>query len=653
MVGYLASRPALKGFVRATSSFLQVARQLEVVARANGSDTARLAEAQGVVQHHDGVSGSSKQAVAFDYAQRMSVGIADAEAFVQRAVAALVTPPSLTAPVFDDCPLVNVSLCPSTSDSESASLVVVVWNGLGQARRELITIPVSHNNRYMQNGSARAIPYSILPAFNVSATDVAGEPFTLSFIADLPPLGFATYFLVRGEAKPATVPLARQPTNDPRRERAARRRRRERRAAAAPTIENEFWLVTFNSSSGLPVSITNTSSGEVQPFTVSLWWYQSYYDNDRSRSSGAYIFRPQQQYPHLVLTGPTALLSIPSAVAIVDPDDPSTNITAEARVTLSSWAQLTVRLVSGSPELFLDYSVGPIPIDDGLGKEVIVRYETAIDSGAEWWTDANGREMQRRVRNQRPSFNYTVTEPVASNYYPVNALTLIKDNRLALSVLPDRSHGCSSLASGSLELMLHRRLLHDDYYGVSEVLNETEMRADRTKRGLTIAGTHRLLLTPASTAFEVARPLQARVFSLPHVLFAQLPSTGARWAAQYNTTRSFLRAPLPSALDLISMQPWRNGSVLMRLAHRHGADEGAAVNGSVTVDVSRLFVWPVTRVEALSLTANAAAGARRKLEWRVQGETTSPTRPRGGLVNTSLTITAAEVHTLQLWFNRD
>jgi hypothetical protein len=29
----------------------------------------------GVVQHHDGVSGTEKQAVAFDYAQRLSDGI--------------------------------------------------------------------------------------------------------------------------------------------------------------------------------------------------------------------------------------------------------------------------------------------------------------------------------------------------------------------------------------------------------------------------------------------------------------------------------------------------------------------------------------------------------------------------------------------------
>jgi hypothetical protein len=35
-------------------------------------------EAMGVAQHHDAVSGTEKQEVAFDYAQRLSIGINNA-----------------------------------------------------------------------------------------------------------------------------------------------------------------------------------------------------------------------------------------------------------------------------------------------------------------------------------------------------------------------------------------------------------------------------------------------------------------------------------------------------------------------------------------------------------------------------------------------
>lgn len=63
-----------------------------------------------------------------------------------------------------------------------------------------------------------------------------------------------------------------------------------------------------------------------------------------------------------------------------------------------------------------------VSVDDDQGKEVILTYtKPEIENNGVFWTDSNGRQMIRRVRNQRPS--YTLTdgdqEPVASNYYPV------------------------------------------------------------------------------------------------------------------------------------------------------------------------------------------------------------------------------------------
>jgi hypothetical protein len=40
----------------------------------------------GVVQHHDGVSGTEKQEVAFDYAQRLSFGINVAQVCEQKSI---------------------------------------------------------------------------------------------------------------------------------------------------------------------------------------------------------------------------------------------------------------------------------------------------------------------------------------------------------------------------------------------------------------------------------------------------------------------------------------------------------------------------------------------------------------------------------------
>ena len=63
---------------------------------------------------------------------------------------------------------------------------------------------------------------------------------------------------------------------------------------------------------------------------------------------------------------------------------------------------------------------GMVPQYPSAGS-VCDRYTSNISSGEVFYTDANGREMQKRTRNARPSWNLTVTEPVSGNYYPLTA----------------------------------------------------------------------------------------------------------------------------------------------------------------------------------------------------------------------------------------
>jgi alpha-mannosidase len=70
--GYFTSRSSLKHYIRQTGSYQQAARQLQMwtggAASMNASNPLYLIErAQAVNQHHDAVSGTSKQAVAYDY----------------------------------------------------------------------------------------------------------------------------------------------------------------------------------------------------------------------------------------------------------------------------------------------------------------------------------------------------------------------------------------------------------------------------------------------------------------------------------------------------------------------------------------------------------------------------------------------------------
>lgn len=48
------------------------------------------------------------------------------------------------------------------------------------------------------------------------------------------------------------------------------------------------------------------------------------------------------------------------------------------------------------------------------------------------------------------------------------------NSKKRLTIVTDRSEGGSSIKDGQIELMIHRRTLHDDARGVGEPLNETD-----------------------------------------------------------------------------------------------------------------------------------------------------------------------------------
>ena len=134
------------------------------------------------------------------------------------------------------------------------------------------------------------------------------------------------------------------------------------------------------------------------------------------------------------------------------------------------------------------------------------------------YTDSNGREFLQRTYNFRETWDLLNAEPVAGNYYPMNAAAYIKDEAAQLSILTDRSQGVASLAQGQMEVMIQRRLLADDSRGVGEPLNETDVgitsytdsdcAACREGDDVVVRGSH-ILQLPARVRYE-APPLRRR-----------------------------------------------------------------------------------------------------------------------------------------------
>ena len=139
--------------------------------------------------------------------------------------------------------------------------------------------------------------------------------------------------------------------------------------------------------------------------------------------------------------------------------------------------QTLIRLGEGKEPIEFDVKMLEIPIGDKEGKEVIAKWHfDGIDSEDVFYTDSNGLEMQQRKRDARPDWTMTTNMTVSNNYYPVTSAISLRDKTSGaqVTVMNERAQGGTSLASGTVELMQHRRLLCMDSLNINEALNETQ-----------------------------------------------------------------------------------------------------------------------------------------------------------------------------------
>uniref|UniRef100_A0AAY4F0T7 Lysosomal alpha-mannosidase n=1 Tax=Denticeps clupeoides TaxID=299321 RepID=A0AAY4F0T7_9TELE len=509
--GYFTSRPALKRYERLSNSRLQTCNQLEVLGGRRsrkglfgegGSDSMR--EAMAVAQHHDAVSGTEKQHVAFDYAKRLAAGWGPCQVLVSNSLAAL---SGSDAPrVY--CENLNISVCPLTESSPKVE----------------------------QQASA---PFS-----RTSTAENTHLFPSLSYGLDVPC---------------TIVPL-------------------------------QQWRSLFSDGLSL-VSVFLCSPPH------SLRYNASAGNNAESRQpSGAYIFRPNSSTPFIISK-------------MIKVDSVKNAVLQEVRQWFGPWVTQVVRLYKDSRQLELEWTVGPVPVGDGLGKEVITRFDTNIRTSGLFYTDSNGREVLERRRDYRPTWDLKQTEPIAGNYYPINSRAYIKDKDNQLTVVTDRSQGGSSIADGSLEIMLHRRLLYDDVRGVGEPLSEP---GEDGQGGLVARGTLLLALTPPEKAADLHRPLAQSVVLQPLLSFQQ-------GAPQSSSQLEFsgLHAALPPAVHLLTLSQWDRESVLIRLEHQYQAKESKSFSEPVTVNLQKLFsTLEIVGATEMSLGANQWKDQMTRLDWK-------------------------------------
>eukprot|EP00754_Rhynchopus_humris_P026895 Rhum_TRINITY_DN15047_c5_g4::Rhum_TRINITY_DN15047_c5_g4_i1::g.136057::m.136057 len=652
--GYFTSRPSLKRLVRRASNYLTGARQMEILSGVKKSEivvpttkasplvgsswTDSFEGSIGVTTHHDGMSGTERQSVANDYATRISESWGEVEEGVSLSMQKLmglhanasISHCNCNKVGATDC-LQNATFCSFTTQAQDG-FHVAFWNPLARTVRTPVRLPVSgasYRTFTVVDAEGKTIPSQVanmdaesllLPLlyvneYNLTAKQISQKKVELSnkadsiliFEAETPAVGYALFDVrVSDEKKAAPA-----------------------KVAAATSIENAQYKLTFDAD-GRTSRLLNKKSGVDASFVVSIMFYNSSrggctpaaglspgVNRCSNQASGAYMFRTNTS----ALFFPSDAVEHHGAGAPELTFTTSGGVVQEVHQRFSSWASLTYRLYANQSTLEVQHSVGPIPISSpfySAGKELIVKYKTDLASDGVFYTDSNGRELIRRRRNKRGSSfpPLKVNEPIAGNYYPVNAMMTLEGNDTQLAVITDVTQGGSSIEDGELELMVHRRLQVDDNKGVQEPLNETmcgcnDIHAGEAQmgehghegdggclcKGLTIRGTHLVILDTVARANELRRLASDQLSFATIPVFVDNKKTSMTGARTKTYVNEAALNPLVKLMTLASNYAEDNdGNILVRFSHLYAKGEGSHLEKPVTVNLSQVFDKPGLRV---------------------------------------------------------
>ncbi|KZS14072.1 putative Alpha-mannosidase [Daphnia magna] len=159
--------------------------------------------------------------------------------------------------------------------------------------------------------------------------------------------------------------------------------------------------------------------------------------------------------------------------------------------------------------------------------------------------------------------------------------------------------------------MVHRRLLHDDSFGVEEPLDETAFQ-----RGLVVRGSHYLILSDGPSSARRYRPLAQQLYKQPHLSFVPTALHFAEWKSLYRTQQQLISRALPENVNLLTLEKRPDGLYLIRLEHIYDVEEDKVLSAPVTVSLHNLFPgFVIMSAEETILGGNQFRKDSQRLIW--------------------------------------
>lgn len=414
----------------------------------------------GLFQHHDAITGTSKEIVMRDYMQKLHAAIIDAMSVASHITQLLLLEQTTegktwTSQIYPD---VYRSSFDQPTQKLSISILgngrkVIIFNSLTVHRLEVVSINVKSPLLKVIDSDQIDVPFQINPVFRDEFA-ISNTAFELLFLASLKPLSYTTYTIVKfkkgdQDTYPKTV-VSLSLNNDVLSSHVNSAFTFEKSKSRNLIFESSKIRATF-SHTGQLENIYLKEHGISKSLGIDFlsyvpWIYRS----------GAYLFCPESNNARSVRNSTT---HFPLLSVIQGP------LVSELNIVYHNFLKFSARLyhfenAPAAIQLIVSSDVSKMAGD----VELIMRVTSDIDSKGSFYTDSNGLQLLKR--------KFVSDLPVQGNYYPANTAVFIEDSDVRLSVLLSHSHGVTS-TDGMIEIMLDRKIRYDDGRGIGEGIEDS------------------------------------------------------------------------------------------------------------------------------------------------------------------------------------
>jgi lysosomal alpha-mannosidase len=197
-----------------------------------------------------------------------------------------------------------------------------------------------------------------------------------------------------------------------------------------------------------------------------------------------------------------------------------------------------------------------------------------------------------------------------------------------LRICLDRSEGGGSIHDGSIEIMVHRRILTDDPITASlaEPLNETAYG-----KGLVVRGKHLIVIDRPENSASIHRTAAQQLYMQPISTFALTNLSYANYSTNYRQTWSALVNTMPRNLHLLTLDQLSPKQYLVRVEHYFELNEDATYSQPIQVDLQQLLtsLGEITDVNELTLAGNMPLSHMDRLNWTTMENESSDWKATG------------------------